>query len=167
MRICKADDCDTKTLAASGYSKDHCAKHYMRLKRNGTLELHTYQSKTGLCEIEGCFEKHKSKGMCANHYHSYHHHGDPLKAPRRPVPEIPTYRALHQRLTTQKGKASDLDCVDCGGQAAEWSYNHKDPNEFIQTKLWNENTIKCAYSIDLDYYEPRCKSDHISFDRAA
>ena len=31
------------------------------------------------CEIDGCDEKHRSKGMCEKHYHRAWKHGDPLK----------------------------------------------------------------------------------------
>jgi hypothetical protein len=61
-----------------------------------------------------------------------------------------TYRAVHTRLTTQRGKASEYTCVDCPEQAREWSFQGS-----------------TGFSPDLDLYEPRCRPCHVAHDRKA
>lgn len=51
------------------------------------------------------------------------------------------YARAHAAVRHAKGKASEHDCVDCGGQALDWSQIH-----------------------DTDDYEPRCRSCHKKYD---
>lgn len=82
----------------------------------------------------------------------------------------PTYRSAHSRLTRTRGKASAHLCVDCGGPAHEWSYNHDDPEEFVTHKTRNgkhgERIVTVHYSADPDHYSPRCRRCHIIHDQA-
>lgn len=68
-----------------------------------------------------------------------------------------TYHTVHWRLQKELGKASTRLCVDCDGAADDWSYNHQDENQKVENGL--------VYSTDLSFYEPRCKSCHVYFDR--
>lgn len=55
----------------------------------------------------------------------------------------PRYSTVHNRLMRQRGKASEHDCVDCGEQAREWSFDRP-----------------TGFSMDLERYAPRCRSCH-------
>ena len=70
--------------------------------------------------------------------------------------EHPSYGAVHLRLKTDLGPASNYRCVDCGMQAQHWSYNHDDPRE-MRSELG-------PYSADASHYSPRCVSCHKLFD---
>ncbi|MFD5207745.1 hypothetical protein ACFWNF_12575 [Streptomyces anulatus] len=68
------------------------------------------------------------------------------------------YKAAHKRVVEVKGPASHKPCDFCGTFAAEWSYNHQDPNEVYRDGyLWSESTA---------HYMPLCKRDHWAYDRA-
>lgn len=57
------------------------------------------------------------------------------------------YRAMHSRIVQVRGRAADHDCVDCGGDAREWSY--REPEGF-STNIWD--------------YSPRCLPCHRAHD---
>jgi len=71
-----------------------------------------------------------------------------------------SYGAAHDRVYAAHGPASDHQCVDCNGEAREWSYKHGDPNELTQLV----EGYMLAYSCDPSYYEPRCVPCHRSYD---
>lgn len=72
-----------------------------------------------------------------------------------------SYRAVHKRLKRRRGFATDFDCVDCGEPATDWSYLHGAPDE----RIGDDGRGKMlAYSLDLDYYAPRCKVCHRRYD---
>lgn len=70
------------------------------------------------------------------------------------------YGAAHDRVTKLNGPAKNHACIDCGGQAAHWSYDHADDDER------RSETIKGApaYSLSPDHYEARCIPCHKRFD---
>ena len=68
------------------------------------------------------------------------------------------YPAVHHRVRRDKGTAASHACVDCGKEAAHWSYDHRDPDE----RRDEENGL--AYSLYSIHYEPRCVPCHKSFD---
>lgn len=79
-------------------------------------------------------------------------------AMRKSVPDSQkSYMTAHDRVRKVKGKASAQKCVDCGGPAAHWSYNHRDPQQIVTES-------GTAYSFNPDYYEARCVTDHRIFD---
>ncbi|GAA3947974.1 hypothetical protein [Microbacterium soli] len=63
----------------------------------------------------------------------------------------------HDRVKRMHGSASQHRCVDCGGLAAHWSYDHRDENERIDDK-------RGPYSLDPAHYEARCVPCHKRFD---
>lgn len=67
------------------------------------------------------------------------------------------YKAVHLRLKRMRGKASAHVCVDCGGQAADWSYTGDSDTGLVSTEKGVEGLL---YSTDLDAYVPRCKRCH-------
>lgn len=69
------------------------------------------------------------------------------------------YSTAHQRVTSDRGQAQAHNCVDCGGQAKHWSYNHTDPNERI-----SQIVAGIPYSTDPTHYSPRCVQCHKHFD---
>jgi hypothetical protein len=73
----------------------------------------------------------------------------------------PTYYAMHQHLWAVRGKASAHPCVRCGKQAQDWAYDNTDPDERRDTKRNGS-----AYSLDVERYQPMCKSCHIAGDHA-
>ena len=62
------------------------------------------------------------------------------------------YSTVHDRLRNERGRAQNHLCVDCGGQAYEWSYDGLDPEEMID---WGHR-----YSTKPEHYAPRCRSCH-------
>ena len=71
------------------------------------------------------------------------------------------YTAAHRRMDSDYGKAKTHACVDCGGAAKDWSYDHEDTDELLAYGL-SVNPI--AYSLKPEHYQPRCKSCHTKFD---
>ncbi|MET8181965.1 hypothetical protein [Streptomyces sp. NPDC005336] len=68
------------------------------------------------------------------------------------------YKAAHRRVVLVKGPAKHKACAFCGTFAAEWAYNHLDPEEIYRDGyLWSENT---------EFYTPLCTRDHRAYDRA-
>lgn len=69
---------------------------------------------------------------------------------------VPGYYAAHQRVRDERGTASEYPCVDCGRPAQEWTYVHHDPEEV--------RDHYGTYSLNPDYYAPRCVRCHRRFD---
>lgn len=69
------------------------------------------------------------------------------------------YESVHGKLMHKRGAATEYRCVDCGSKAAEWSYDHTDPDELHQAG-------RGPYSMDLARYLPRCSPCHQAFDKA-
>ena len=70
------------------------------------------------------------------------------------------YVGAHKRVRAARGNASDQDCAHCGGRAAQWAYDHEDPNEI--TGSWHGRKI--TYSGDPNHYIPLCPKCHVKFD---
>lgn len=71
------------------------------------------------------------------------------------------YVAAHDRVRRDRGDVKRLPCVDCGGQARHWSYNHDDPDELVSNE---KRTLGIAYSLKPEHYSPRCVPCHKRFD---
>ncbi len=126
------------------------------------------------CAINECDRPVNKDGgydMCGMHYQRLRNNGSPfivrtgggsLPAERNPnwSGDNASYAAIHIRLRRWRGSAKDHNCVDCVARAREWSYDHSDPDELVDSKYGR-------YSTDLDHYEPRCTSCHRLFDNAA
>jgi hypothetical protein len=68
------------------------------------------------------------------------------------------YTGMHDRLRSWFGSASDRLCAVCGGSAAQWSYDHADPDE--------KASPYGPYSVDTDHYRALCVPCHKRFDLA-
>ena len=102
-------------------------------------------------------------GMCKAHYHRQNVYGSPWAGGTfRNIRggKYATYDQAHRRLLAARGKAADNDCVDCGGPAAEWSYNNSGISEVTGMRRRKPAT----YSLDMDQYDPRCVTCHRLFD---
>ena len=81
-----------------------------------------------LCDIVPCGKKTEAKGMCNMHYMRVRRYGDPhFVKNKRNKPrghKNPSYETLHLRIRHKRGPAKESRCVDCGGKARDWSYNH-------------------------------------------
>jgi hypothetical protein len=67
-----------------------------------------------------------------------------------------TYSSIHSRIRTDRGPARIHPCVSCGRRAAQWSYNHNDPDELSHDDM--------PYGTSPAYYSPRCVQCHKIFD---
>lgn len=140
--------------------------HYNRIRRNGHLDLLPVR-KRGTCTVDGCTSPDKGPhGLCGMHRERVRKHGDPhivLAGPREQNPnwrgDSIKYRAAHERLRVERGRAADYECTDCGRPAAHWSYNHTDPDELTE-KGW-------PFSPSPEHYSPRCVPCHKTFDLAS
>lgn len=121
------------------------------------------------CAVEGCDKPRKvargrtNSRFCSMHHARRHRHGDVDVTHRlgeKDWTHSPTYRNAHKRIVTKRGRAADHSCVACGQQAAEWAYNHRDPDERI------DPARGFPYSSNPDFYDPMCRKCHTAFDDA-
>lgn len=166
-KVCTAPDCTREDIQGQNY----CRKHYHRVWRTGALDARVVRERRGTCTIPGC-EKQDSGllGLCGMHKSRLIRNGDPLivkTPPGSPLEKNPrwvgddaSYTTLHQRVRKHKGKARHHLCVDCGEQAAHWSYNNSGHME-------RRAEDGRRYSLDLAQYEPRCVRCHSNFDANA
>lgn len=134
--------------------------HYQRWRAtggHGPVEMTRQPQKGRTCSVAGCESPSRKCGWCAAHYAQQYRTG------REPEPfrykwhgdEI-GYVQAHKRVRNTRGDARQHACVDCGEQAAEWSYDHADPNE----RVGDHGGYTPAYSLDVNRYEPRCVRCH-------
>lgn len=163
---CAADDCsDTPRSKHSPW----CETHYYRIRRTGTHETtRIKRAKRGICIVEDCENLDAGlAGLCAKHHSRMRRNGDPLALRGPNTPSGPdnwnwtgddaTNTAVHQRIRKERGNAKNHFCIDCGGQAAHWSYDHTAQDERYCPE-------KGPYTINHDHYDPRCVSCHKKFD---
>lgn len=80
--------------------------------------------------------------------------------------EFVGYLGAHTRVRTARGSVQNYPCVDCGKQAAEWTYDGLDPNALTEPHGTHANAGGCLYSLDIEHYHPRCRSCHKRHDFA-
>lgn len=114
-----------------------------------------------LCRVSDCANHRRSKGYCDKHYRKWLRYGNPEGAARRGRPrgDSATYMAVHLRLARDRGPAKNFPCVDCGGPARTWSYNHQDPDVHVDEQ-------GRPYSLDQNFYQARCDGCHNLYDNA-
>jgi len=157
-RKCEVLDCDRKHCA-----KGLCSLHLQRMERNGTVDVLERVART--CSLDGCERAYLARDMCEAHYARWRQKGDPgpVEIPEKPgwTGDEAGYKTVHKRLKRERGLATDYRCEHCGGKAAEWAYDHADPDERT-----DPNHQGCPYSLNLDRYVPLCATCHRRFDRA-
>ena len=129
--------------------------------------------RTGTCSVPNCgVSPCVGRGWCRKHYTRWQRTGDPLVArPRgtKPGQLCPNwkgdeigYEGAHIRVRKTRGRAADHQCRRCPNQAAEWAYDHQDPNERVEE--YRGHTL--AFSVNPQRYMPLCISCHRTFDNA-
>ena len=161
---------------ARNKTSELCKMHYHRAYRNGEAGEATErirQARAGKCTVEGCSKPDLEGIYCKTHGARVRRHGDPHKVIAAKDREMPTggdhphwkgdqpgYGAAHERVTREKGRASEHDCVDCGDAAYHWSYTHQCKDEVVR----DVRGYIIAYSPHPDQYVPRCVPCHKRFD---
>lgn len=109
----------------------------------------------GACSVGGCDEPMRKRTWCAKHYAMWTQYGE--------IREWKYqwgsggYNSWHRVLTRLRGRPSEYSCVDCNGEAREWSYDGDDPDEQLDPKHG-------AFARNPDAYSPRCVRCHRIFD---
>lgn len=160
---CSIDACERPVLA-----RDMCSLHYHRWLRRGhpQPEVTVRQARGEACAVEGCDRAVKASGYCVMHYARVRKHGDPSTVlPSSWERGVTTYGGLHKRIVRSRGRAADYGpCVDCGGPAKEWSYDHTDPAEVLLPAASTRPAELYPCSLNVMHYEPRCHTCHTRFD---
>lgn len=178
MRVCEVADCDSKH-----YAKGLCKKHYQRVltsgsvdgaplsdltgQRFGRLDVVRETDRTGrrdrvrqwVCFCECGAETVVRHGhLTSGHIRSC---GCLQKESRyRLRTDTPGYVAMHARVRSQRGPAKTHQCVECGGPAKTWAYDHSDPNEIPHEVRTGDAAYVIYFSRDVDRYQPMCVPCH-------
>ena len=154
---CSIEGCDQEPCNGRGW----CQAHYTRWHRHGDPLAGGPSPRTG-CLVEGCDRKHHGHGYCKNHRRKWRRNGDPgTDLTRAYRGDDITYTTAHSRLRQQRGPASERTCIDCGGQAADWSYRGGSPKEIVGV---TQHGYVLPWSPDPADYDPRCRNCHRNFD---
>ena len=175
MTACAISGCD-RPAARNCNSMRVCRLHGNRWSRYGRFHLVKVNAPARPerleCTVDGCVKQDDGPhGLCKMHKARFDRHGDVnvvIPASERDhrgethhawTGDQASYIAVHQRVRALRGSASKHSCVDCGGQAKQWSYDHSDVSERISEE-------GRPYSLNLDCYHARCISCHKRFDLA-
>lgn len=163
---CVAQECEAPDVGPHGY----CGKHWVAWKRYGDPDVRK-RFRT-FCTVEGCDGPTHGRGLCSAHWARRKRTGDALgSTPRMQDGEANpswvgadvSYAGAHARVRRMHGVARLHKCVDCGGGAEHWSYNHKDPDAIVGTLA---DGSYAPFSLKIECYEPRCPACHKRFDNS-
>jgi hypothetical protein len=169
MRTCRVIE-DGARCVRSHHAKGLCKAHYKQWQKHGTTtDIGVNRRGSLTCRVieDGarCTRLYHARDFCLSHYERWRKYGTPLgfspHGPRNKKRKVVGYVGAHRRLTRERGPASEQTCR-CGEQAADWAYNHTDPNE--RTELTGHNA-GYVFSLDPARYVPLCKLCHKTFDR--
>lgn len=156
---CSVEQCE-RAPRARGMCKLHWTRWWKYGDPNVVLVAGVDFRVKATCAVDGCDRTGVSRSFCQKHLWRLQKHGDPLAftppEERGIKGEAPTSSTIHRRLGRNRGPARSYSCVDCAGQAREWSYDGKDANEIP--------AATGPYSLNLDHYEPRCVPCHRRYD---
>ena len=167
------------TCSIDGCGRGHlahglCSMHYARLRRLGEAGSAGSMRAGGAgdpCKVDGCSRDYLAIGFCKLHYQRWAKWGDPMKDDTESrhgeghplwVGDSASYHTAHRRIFYKRGSTAGHECVDCGEEAAEWSYDHNDPHE--KQGLCTRGIQVLTYSPDPYHYSPRCRPCHRKFD---
>jgi len=159
---CKAEGCDRISRGWHGW----CGKHASKARYYGDPSVEPAGGRN-ICIIDECEKYVVSRGLCYLHNTRKRVHGDPHVVQAAPSGESShhwkgpeaTYSSIHYRIRKLYGSAENHDCIDCGGMAAQWSYDGLDPEQRFDPDKG------CAYTHNLEHYAPRCIPCHVAYDR--
>lgn len=100
IKVCSVEGCGGQHEA-----KGYCSKHYLRLKRHGSINLPPPDPVTTTCDVDGCNNIVKRKKLCKLHYKRVWKHGDvggPL--PIKRAKGTGSYNHSGYLITISKGK---------------------------------------------------------------
>lgn len=155
-RICSVLVCNEPV-----YGRGWCKGHHQRWLTKGDPGTTPIRKKRpgSKCSVDGCDRPHASRYFCSVHYRRWQDTGSPgdVAIKDHVVPrERLTYRAAHLRLAAQLGLARDQLCA-CGKQAAQWAYQHNDPDVMYHAS-------GMPYSDKPECYAPMCVPCHKAYD---
>ena len=157
---CQAEGCRNPTRSAHS---EWCEKHYGRLRRRGSLDVDLIRIPDAKCVTEWCARKaERTDGLCRACNARVRARGTVDYVGYRTPDDEATYDTIHQRLRQRYGSASNYPCVDCGGVARHWAYNHDD--EDAKCGLAAGTPYVLRFSVKLEHYSPRCVPCHKRFD---
>ena len=175
---CKHPDGCDRPVKARGW----CRAHNDRIKKTGSPGPASIQERLDPkrpCSVDDCQNEagRGGLGMCNKHYLRYRSNGDPLVVRKSgggsPLERNPNWSgdqasssAVHLRLKSNRGPASQHQCVDCGGQARHWSYSGRvsESTRYGQPGSTRHDS-SLTYSVDMNDYDPRCVRCHSAHDR--
>lgn len=163
MKTCKHPDGCLRPVASGGW----CNAHYLRLSIHGEVgpvEVRDTRPAPRTCAFPGCSKMRSKRDWCGTHYERWRVHGDVTIT--HVARGNPGYLASHKQVYRRKGKASGQICAHCGGQAAQWAYDHNDPNECTGPMVVRNEVVELRYSQDAEHYIPLCVPCHVRFDAA-
>lgn len=160
-RTCLVDGCETLPRTAGRCQRHHTLHVGGRGRSRKPETVRT-------CSVDGCESKHYGLGYCARHWSRFKTYGRPDddlrysamrgEASRFWTGDDVSYTAAHLRVGKRRGPASKFPCVECGGPATDWAYDHQDPNE-----RRDPDGLRPRSAL-LEHYQPMCRPCHRTFD---
>lgn len=174
---CRLDHCVRLRCGTKGSRL--CEAHYKRRhlgRPDWDAKLRGQRTVRPRCRLDGCERIAKDDGLCWTHLRrskdGLANWGDPCEAAMGAgrTTLVNSYGAAHQRVRQARGPASGYRCVECGGEARDWSYDGTDPaQEFGPRPARSRERPEESrhfYSLDPNFYKPMCKKCHMQMDGA-